>query len=99
MGPVMSMGEFFGTWVLDIKPDNWVDALAIYHLIASTLGFSDGHAHMHKWLEAETISAGRKGATGIDPFYWKKKQPRDRDWVFMKKGYVWAAYPKFLKEE
>ena len=88
-----------GTWVLDIKPDNWVDPMAIYHNIASTHGYADGHASLRKWLEAETILAGRKGATGTEPFYWKKKQPRDRDWVFMKKGYVWAAYPKYLKEE
>jgi hypothetical protein len=88
-----------GKWVLNIKPDNWVDPMAIYHNIASTLSFSDGHSELHKWLEAETIAAGRKGATGTEPFYWIKKAPRDRDWVYMKKGYAWAAYPKYLKEE
>jgi hypothetical protein len=75
-----------GTWVLDIKPDDWVDPMAIYHNIASTQGYADGHASLRKWLEAETIAAGRNGATGTEPFYWKKKLPRDRDWVFMKKG-------------
>jgi prepilin-type N-terminal cleavage/methylation domain-containing protein len=88
-----------GTWVLDIIPDNWVDPMAIYHNVASTLGMSDGHAEMHKWREAETITAGRKGATGVEPFYWQKKKPIDRDWIFMKKGYVWATYPKHLKWE
>ena len=85
-----------GTWVLDIKPDNWVDPIAIYHNIASSFGFSDGHAEVHKWIEQETIAAGRKGATGVEPFYWKKKTPYDRDWAWVKRGYVWAAYPKYL---
>ncbi len=92
-------GYNLGTWVLDIVADNWVDPMAIYHNIASTLGFSDGHAEVHKWREAETIAAGRKGATGTEPFYWKKKQPLDRDWVYIKKGYVWATYPQHLKWE
>jgi prepilin-type N-terminal cleavage/methylation domain-containing protein/prepilin-type processing-associated H-X9-DG protein len=94
-----SRGWNRGTWVLDIIPDNWVDPMAIFHNTASTLGFADGHAELHRWLEKETIDAGRKGATGIDPFYWRKKEPLDRDWVYMKKGYAWVAYPKHLKWE
>jgi prepilin-type N-terminal cleavage/methylation domain-containing protein/prepilin-type processing-associated H-X9-DG protein len=92
-----SRGWNRGTWVLDIIPDNWVDPMAIFHNTASTLGFADGHAELHRWLEKETIDAGRKGATGIDPFYWRKKEPVDRDWIYMKKGYAWVAYPKHLK--
>jgi prepilin-type N-terminal cleavage/methylation domain-containing protein len=88
-----------GTWVLNIQSDNWVDPMAIYHNDSSTLGFSDGHAELHKWQEEQTISAGRKGATGTEPFYWAKKEPLDRDWVYMKKGYVWVAYPLYLKWE
>jgi prepilin-type N-terminal cleavage/methylation domain-containing protein/prepilin-type processing-associated H-X9-DG protein len=88
-----------GTWVLDIIPDNWVDPMAIYHNDSSTLGFADGHAEMHRWREPETIAAGRKGATGIEPFYWRRKQPEDRDWTYMKTGYAWVTYPKHLKWE
>ncbi len=88
-----------GTWVLDVIPDNWVDPMAIFHNTASSLGFADGHSEMHRWRETETILAGRKGATGTEPFYWRKKTPVDRDWIYMKKGYAWAAYPKHLKWE
>lgn len=92
-------GYNLGTWVLDIVPDNWVDGIAIYHNIASTFGMADGHSELHKWRENETIQAGRKFATGTEAFYWKRKQPVDRDWIYVKRGYVWASYPKNLKWE
>ena len=57
----------------------------------------DGQADMHKWIQSTTILARRKGATGLQPFNWAKKTPIDRDWIYMKKGYVWVGYPKSLK--
>src|SRR5438034_11254631 len=92
-------GYNLGTWVLNIAQDNWVDGMAIFHNIASSFGMSDGHAELHKWIEAETVKAGRQFANGMQAFYWKRKQPVDRDWIYIKKGYVWAAYPKNLKWE
>ncbi|MFO1497013.1 MAG: prepilin-type N-terminal cleavage/methylation domain-containing protein [Verrucomicrobiota bacterium] len=90
-------GYNLGTWVLNIASDNWVDGIAIFHNIASSLGMADGHAELHKWKEAQTIKAGRQFATGTQAFYWARKQPTDIDWIYMKRGYVWAAYPKNLK--
>jgi len=88
-----------GTWVLNILRDNWVDPMAIYHNDASTLGFSDGHAEMHRWLERATIEAGRKAVTtGAQPFNWPKAGPNDRDWKYMKRGYCWVSYPKYLNQ-
>ena len=92
-------GYNLGTWVLNIAQDNWVDGVAIFHNLASSFAVSDGHAELHKWLEPQTIVAGRQFATGTQAFYWKRKQPVDRDWIYIKRGYVWAAYPKNLKWE
>ncbi|MBL9172612.1 MAG: type II secretion system protein [Verrucomicrobiales bacterium] len=88
-----------GTWVLNIVADNWVDPMAIYHNNASSLGYSDGHAENHRWIEKGTIDAARKAAvSGTLPFNWPKAGPNDRDFKFMKRGYCWVSYPKYLKE-
>ena len=41
--------------------DWWVDELAIWHNKASTLGFVDGHAEMHKWADERTIEIMASG--------------------------------------
>ena len=92
-------GWNLGTWVLNIKSDDWVDGMSVFHNVASSFGMSDGHAELHRWLEKETLVALRKFTTGTDAFYWKRKRPVDRDWIYVKKGYVWVAYPKDLKWE
>jgi prepilin-type N-terminal cleavage/methylation domain-containing protein/prepilin-type processing-associated H-X9-DG protein len=90
-----------GTWVLNIVADGWVDPMAIYHNNASTLGYADGHAESRKWLERQTLDAGRRAiaATSVIqmPFNWAKA-PNDRDWRFMKRGYAWRSYPRYLRE-
>ena len=48
-----------GSWVLD-EVDNpnhwdWVDIVAAWHNKQGALGFADGHAEMHKWLDKRTI--------------------------------------------
>jgi len=45
-----------GSWVLNPKnPECWVDPLSIWHNERSTLGFADGHAEKHRWLDERTI--------------------------------------------
>jgi prepilin-type processing-associated H-X9-DG protein len=39
------------------NPSNWVNDLpASYHDRACGFGFADGHAEIHKWLEAQTCA-------------------------------------------
>jgi prepilin-type N-terminal cleavage/methylation domain-containing protein len=93
-----SRGFNLGTWALNVVTHEWVDPMAVFHNTASSLGFADGHAGMHKWLEDTTIKSGRAAALGQDtPFYWQKKKPRDRDFEYMERGFVYEGWPKYAK--
>ena len=53
-----------GTWCLDYVngiSGSWVDPVAIWHNDASTLGFADGHAELHHWVDAETVEMADYG--------------------------------------
>jgi prepilin-type N-terminal cleavage/methylation domain-containing protein len=93
-------GHNWGTWALFVNPPSWVDPFAIFHVNKSSLGFSDGHAEMHKWIESTTKDAARKAINqGISPFNWAPAGgniKKDRDFIYMLRGYAWAAYPKYL---
>ncbi len=57
-------GFNINAWILD--PDmntreGWVDPVAIWHNERSNLGFADGHAEKHRWVDEETIEAAREG--------------------------------------
>ena len=87
-----------GTWVMDIVARNWVDPMAVFHNVKSSLGFADGHSELHKWVQPTTIKAGRAAALGQDtPFYWAKAKPIDRDYAYMEQGYAYEGYPKYMK--
>jgi len=54
-------GGNMGAWVLfpaglpGVEPEGeWVDPMAIWHNDSGTLGFCDGHAEMHRWLDQST---------------------------------------------
>ena len=32
-------------------PKTWVDPVAMWHNQQSTLGYADGHAEMHRWID------------------------------------------------
>ncbi|UCG58254.1 MAG: type II secretion system protein [Phycisphaerales bacterium] len=48
-------GWNMGSWVLDPVGGRWIDPLAIWHNKRSCLGFADGHAEKHRWLDERTI--------------------------------------------
>ena len=52
----------------------WRDPIAIWHNKRSTLGFADGHAEMHGWVDQETI-----GYSAV--------QPDNPDLEYMRRGY------------
>jgi prepilin-type N-terminal cleavage/methylation domain-containing protein len=50
-----------GSWILNPLSRTWVDPLAIWHSQArSTLGYADGHAEIHRWVDKSTIEMSRK---------------------------------------
>jgi len=87
-----------GTWVINATTHGWVDPVAIFHGGSSTIGFADGHAESHKWLEPTTVQAAAAAQSGTDtPFYWAKKTPVDRDFVWIEPRYKYKGWPKYLK--
>ena len=50
-----------GSWVMDVKNKTWVDPLAVWHSRnRSTLGYADGHAELHAWVDSSTIEMSQK---------------------------------------
>lgn len=52
------------SWI--IQPQNttkWVDPISIWHVQSSTLGFADGHAEKHKWMDESTRKMAELQAT------------------------------------
>jgi len=48
-------GGNWDSWVVrPLSLNQWIDPLGIWHNDSSTLGFCDGHAEMHRWLDQST---------------------------------------------
>jgi prepilin-type N-terminal cleavage/methylation domain-containing protein/prepilin-type processing-associated H-X9-DG protein len=87
-------GRNLGTWVIDVVPNaGWVDPFAIFHGRTSTISFADGHADIHRWVEATTIKAATDSARGKQSFNWSggNRTNRDFQWVYQRyKHQKWA---------
>ena len=85
-----------GTWVINTTSRTWVDSLAVFHAGKSGIGFADGHAEGHKWLEDTTIRAAAAAQNNLDtPFYWAKHTPRDHDFEWVEARYKYKGWPKW----
>lgn len=72
-----------GSWVLNPRDRTWVDPLAIWHSTArSALGYADGHAEIHRWLDSSTIEMSRDQA-----FYHPVPESEGADLDFMLAGF------------
>lgn len=61
---------------------SFIEPPAVLHVDASTFCFADGHAAVHKWLDAATIAY----AASMDPKKYSSRPdaaatPRDAPWV------------------
>ncbi len=83
-------GWNIGSWVMNPKTERWVDPLGIWHNDRSTLGFADGHAEKHQWVDASTIKAARLAAEG-DPgaFNWTVPANEGEDLAYMLRAYAY----------
>ncbi len=87
-----------GTWVLDAIGHKWIDPVAIFHSGQSSIGFADGHAEAHKWVEDTTLKQAKAAESNLDTqFNWAKKTPRDRDFEWIEPRYKYSDWPKYLK--
>lgn len=63
-------GWLMGSWMMNYgTPPSWIDPFAIWHGDQSPLGFADGHAENHKWLDQSTIEMAKTGTfnPALDP--------------------------------
>jgi prepilin-type N-terminal cleavage/methylation domain-containing protein len=80
-------GSNLGTWVINVGSPGWVDPFSIFHGQVSTIGFQDGHAENHKWLDPATIKAARDSGLGRESFNWAGGNARNPDF-----RWVWDRY-------
>jgi len=76
------------SWVIEPDLDNlrWVDPIAIWHNKRGTLGYADGHAEMHKWVDPDTVYLGES-----QELYFS--DPGSEDMIYMKRHF---PYEKLL---
>jgi len=72
-----------GSWIIYPTGDSWCDPLTVWHGNRSTLGWADGRAEMHRWLDKRTIElSGEEEWWTVD-----RSQPDSPDLKFMQRGY------------
>jgi prepilin-type N-terminal cleavage/methylation domain-containing protein len=86
-----------GSWVVSRDFGNsWIDPLAIWHSKnRSTLGWADGSANLHTWVNQSTIDAAMRAAWG-DQSVFDMTPPADEreDLRFMQKRYPVLDQPR-----
>jgi prepilin-type N-terminal cleavage/methylation domain-containing protein len=73
-----------GSWLIKPTGNQWTDPLTVWHVDRSTLGWADGRAEQHRWLDERTI-------TMYDEVFaqgnWSPTHPDSVDLKFMQRGY------------
>ncbi len=90
-------GYNMGSWVVSLDFGNsWIDPLAIWHSKnRGTLGFADGSAEMHTWVNPSTKEIAMRAAWG-DQNVFNFSPPEDErdDLRFMQKRYAVLDKPR-----
>jgi prepilin-type N-terminal cleavage/methylation domain-containing protein len=88
-------GYNVGTWVvnwLGRRGFEWQDPPAIWHINVCSVGFADGHAELHKWLDSAVLNAAGNASQGHDESGWSgPTEGLDYQYVF--KGYQFPGHP------
>ncbi|OHB54543.1 MAG: hypothetical protein A2173_01200 [Planctomycetes bacterium RBG_13_44_8b] len=74
-----------GSWIVYTTGDSWCDPLTVWHGNRSTLGWADGRAEMHRWVDPRTIEMAEVYADGGG---WSPSHPDSEDLEFMQRGYA-----------
>ncbi len=59
-------GVNMNSWVMWLNREQWIDPLTVWHYNKSTIGFADGHAIVHLWLDSRTIRMSREQVFNTD---------------------------------
>lgn len=74
-------GYNVNSWVIsDIGSDRWVDPIGIFHNDRGNLGFADGHAEKHIWVDPDTIKMAEEQKNFLT-------DPGSEDLLYMQRGY------------
>jgi len=77
-------GWNMGSWVIfNFGVNRWTDPLAVFHKDRSTLGFADGHAEKHKWVDESTLRMAENQEFNV-----QVQPPNNNDILYMERGYV-----------
>ncbi len=56
-------GWLMGSWIMNYGTvPSWIDPFAVWHGEQSPLGFADGHAENHRWVDKTTINNALSGS-------------------------------------
>jgi prepilin-type processing-associated H-X9-DG protein len=77
-----------GSWIVFPTGNSWIDPLSAWHNGRSALGWADGHATMHKWVDKSTIKIAELAMQGDEhAFNYVVPPGEGADLKFMQKGY------------
>jgi len=86
-------GYNMGSWQMNPGPKTWVDPVAMWHNKQSTLGFADGHAEMHRWIDDHFIEWNLQAMDPGTPFSFNLTPPANEreDIEYMAKGFPYKS--------
>lgn len=78
-----------GSWIVHHGENRWIDPVAIWHNKRSCLGWTDGHADKHRWVNKSTMYWAQQAANGNPDVFDKSPYPGEsgEDLHFMQMGY------------
>jgi prepilin-type N-terminal cleavage/methylation domain-containing protein/prepilin-type processing-associated H-X9-DG protein len=85
-----------GSWQIypNTRDRHWCDPVAMWHNKKTTLGFADGHAEMHTWVNQSTIDWAQKAMYRDPSFAFGMTPPGDEqeDITYMAEGFACKAW-------
>ena len=86
-------GYNVGSWQMNPGPKTWVDPVAMWHNKQSTLGFADGHAEMHRWVDPHFIEWNLRAMYPGQSFSFNLSPPANEreDIEYMARGFPYKS--------
>jgi len=82
-------GSNVGSWQFDFNPEQFIDPVAMWHDKKTTLGFGDGHAEMHTWMDQSFIDWCEEAMYRPNSFTFNMTPPADEreDYEYLYRGF------------
>jgi prepilin-type N-terminal cleavage/methylation domain-containing protein len=77
-------GWNMGSWIIYPDGDTWCDPLTVWHGNRSCIGWADGRAEMHRWVDKRTMEMAEDFANQQQ---WSPSAPGSEDLKFMQRHY------------